>query len=288
MKKSLKYFSFLLFCSLFMMFVSFSKVDANYDANVNKAYIQVNKNSGVTITVKYQRGFGKDSATYYWCEKNSPTQVITSSSQCASVVPSGSTVNYVQQGGDVSASYIAQGSASSADSNLTTKTFTIPKINDPFLKETLPANHYYAIVVSSSFCAVRIASGSGTYTGCHFWDNQTTFLDVSVNDLINGYTIGATGTAVDDIEDNNVRTLMDKIHDVVHGTVMPIIWVVLGLFLVVKGSLLGVQIVKSADEPQVRQEKIGSLKWLVIGVGIAYASSFVVDLVIGFFKNVFR
>ena len=52
---------------------------------------------------------------------------------------------------------------------------------------------------------------------------------------------------------------------------------------IVKGALLGVQIVKAADEPQVRQEKIGSLKWLVIGCclgfGITTAAKFLIPII---------
>lgn len=68
----------------------------------------------------------------------------------------------------------------------------------------------------------------------------------------------------------------------VSGTILTLIYIVLGIFLVVKGALIGMQIVKAADEPQVRQEKISSLKWLVIGVVIAYAVTFAADIVIGY------
>ena len=84
--------------------------------------------------------------------------------------------------------------------------------------------------------------------------------------------------------DSNLSTAMAKVAEFVE-TLLTIIYIVLGLFLVVKGALLGMQIVKAADEPQVRQEKIGSLKWLVIGVAIAYGVTFVADLLVGYFKN---
>ena len=64
-----------------------------------------------------------------------------------------------------------------------------------------------------------------------------------------------------------------------------IIYIVLAAFLVVKGAILGMQIVKAADEPQVRQEKIGSLKWLVIGVAIAALASGGVQFLTGFISG---
>lgn len=71
---------------------------------------------------------------------------------------------------------------------------------------------------------------------------------------------------------------MVKLGDIV-GILMTIIYIVLGLFLVIKGAILGFQIVKAADEPQVRQEKIGSLKWLVIGVAIGYGVAGVAHII---------
>ena len=286
MKKSIKYLSLILFCFLFMVFLSNSNVSARYDRDSNKVHIAVNKNE-VKITVKFQRGMDTAYSEYKWCEKTNANTVVDPKNPCKVV---GETKNYVTIGGDASLSYIAQGDAEYVDNNLTTYTFKIPKAQDELLKNQLIPETYYAIIVVQNFCAYRLEGSSGQYEDCGYYDTENiyTVLDVSSNDLINGKEVGGNGSATDDIDDDNIKGLMEKINDIVHGTVMPIIWVVLGLFLVVKGALLGVQIVKAADEPQVRQEKIGSLKWLVIGVGIAYASSFVVDLVIGFFSDAFK
>lgn len=282
MKKSIKYFSIILFCSLFMILMSSNDVSARYDASKNTAHIAVSKNE-VKITVNYQRGANSpEKAKYVWCKKTNPTDVITDFDGCTNKITS--EVFYKPSGTE----FIAKGTPEYVDNNLTTQVFTVSSTADPLLSGTLESDAYYALVVVTDFCAIRSGNGAGEYNGCIFWDNRYTVLDVSINDLKNGKTVGGEGAATDEIEDQNVRSLMEQIADIVHGTVMPIIWVVLGLFFVVKGTLLGVQIVKSADEPQVRQEKVSSLKWLAIGVGIAYASSFVVDIVIGFFENAFK
>lgn len=290
MKKNLKILLVILFCSLFMIFMSNSNVSARYDRNSNTANIAVSKNK-VVITVRYQRGLDKGTAVYAWCEKDTPGTVVDGMDKCM-LVNGVSEINYIEKGGDYNLNYIAQGDADYVDSNIVTRTFEVSASKDSVLKDVVSAtpDKHYALVVTHYFCSVRNIPQSGEYVSCVHsdLDNKYTVLDVSSNDIMNDKVVGGTGGSMDEIDDDNIRTMMEKVYDVVHGTVMPIIWFVLGLFLVIKGSLLGVQIVKSADEPQVRQEKIGSLKWLVIGVGIAYASSFVVDLVIGFFSNAFN
>lgn len=89
------------------------------------------------------------------------------------------------------------------------------------------------------------------------------------------------------IVDPGMSALTEDIESIVNGAVLPIIYVVTSAFLVIKGSILGVQIVKSADDSSVRSEKIGALKWLVIGVGITYAATTIVGLLTGFFKTAF-
>ena len=86
--------------------------------------------------------------------------------------------------------------------------------------------------------------------------------------------------------DTSISSAMAIVENIV-DTITTVIYFALGLFLVVKGALIGMQIVKAADEPQVRQEKIGSLKWLVIGVAIAYAVTIAADLLTGYFAGAF-
>ena len=101
-----------------------------------------------------------------------------------------------------------------------------------------------------------------------------------VSFLADGNNINTSG-----ISDSGIKGVMDDVLGIVTGTIMPVIYVVLGLFLIVKGALLGVQIVKAADEPQVRQEKISSLKWLIIGIAIAAGVAAVAHIVMNSFSN---
>ena len=71
----------------------------------------------------------------------------------------------------------------------------------------------------------------------------------------------------------------------VGNTIVYVIYALLGTLLIVKGAILGMQIVKAADEPQVRQEKIGSLKWLIIGIAIAYGVSALAQILINVIAN---
>ena len=58
---------------------------------------------------------------------------------------------------------------------------------------------------------------------------------------------------------------------------------VLGVVLIIKGITTALAVVKAADEPQVRQEKIGSFKYMAIGVVIAAAIVAVMAVVLNIF-----
>lgn len=94
------------------------------------------------------------------------------------------------------------------------------------------------------------------------------------------------GIATPSISNAYANEAVEKLQEIVK-TLTNVIYAVLAVFLVVKGALIGMQIVKAADEPQVRQEKIGSLKWLVIGVAIAYAVTFAARILTNYLAGVF-
>ena len=70
------------------------------------------------------------------------------------------------------------------------------------------------------------------------------------------------------IDTTELCTLWTKVLDIV--TI--VIWILVGVLaviLIIKGVTTALAVVKAADEPQVRQEKLGAFKYLAIGMGVA-------------------
>lgn len=279
MKRIFKYFSIFLFSfSILAIFVS-RPVKANYERNKNKVYVSVSLNE-VKISVKYQRGFKLDS-TYKWCEVNS-TGTITSNCTGSKNFSD----NYGWE--------LDQRVASEADKNPQTKTYTISKENDPVLSRFNDnETKKYKIVINITYCSVR-KGDVGSYTGCEYSENVEKTYGINGKENSGAIEVGklttygtVIGDSLEELEDEGLRSVVAKVSEIVNGTIMPIIWIILGLFTGVKGAIVGFQIVKAADEPQVRQEKIGSLKWFVIGIAIAAGVAGVIQVITGYFKNTF-
>lgn len=283
MKKVIKCFFVILFSAFIMFLVSNSEVSANYDPSKNYATISVNS-EGVTITVTYQRGFenvgmsgsDRNTATYMWCKSNQNYDVNT---PCNNNV-----VNFVKEsGGNTLQNHnISKGSSEYVDNNLTTISYFVPKDKDNFLKNlrsnVSAANeeYFYTIFVTTYFCKYRNSDGQDSYSSCKIWDvdnreRYITRLDVNIYNIL-------ADVSYDNIEDSGIQNVVQQITDITYRIVLPVIWGLLGVLLVIKVTIVGVQIVKTADEPQVRQEKIGSLKWFVIGIAIAYGATGVIKL----------
>lgn len=143
----------------------------------------------------------------------------------------------------------------------------------------LDENIEYKLIVeayfgtNSGYSGVESINGSFTISGVQSVDTEDTYIKTSLSK---------------DVKNENIKGLLAKLKEIVNSIVMPILFAVITMVLIVKGGLLGLDIVKSADDPQVRKEKIGALKWLVIGVAIAYLGSFVVGVITGFFSRLFN
>lgn len=136
---------------------------------------------------------------------------------------------------------------------------------------------------------VRVEAFFGTsnaYTGTESIYGSPSISSVQIVDTEDTYLNGADKDAT--IKDSRIRSLLEKIKEITNFIILPVIYIVTGLYLVVKGGILGVQIVKGSDDASLRREKVGALKWLVIGVAITCAATTLVGAITGFFKNAFN
>ena len=86
-------------------------------------------------------------------------------------------------------------------------------------------------------------------------------------------------------EAGELEQLANDIFAFIMGPVMTVFWIGLVGFLVVKGAMIGAAIVKAADEPQLRQEKINSLKYLLIGVAVAAIIAGSAQLIVNYLRT---
>ena len=140
-----------------------------------------------------------------------------------------------------------------------------------------PKDKEYSVIVEGFFGANSSYKGS---ENANNWPIRKIQADTGENYL-------KVDSKSNGIRDKRLSKLMDDVVEIVNTMVIPVIYIITSLFLVIKGAILGFQIVKSADQPETRREKIHALKWLVIGVAITYAATSVVGLVSGFFKDAF-
>lgn len=286
MKKLVRYFGLLLFSAFFMFCFSSKQVNANYDNSKNSVFIVAGAKAQKTamgdtehalelrITIKYQRGFDKEATEYRVCKISDG--VVPLFENCNEIT------GKVVKEGSVS-DYIAKAPASEADSNLTSKSFNITtsKTFDYTAREDR-----YIVMVKTVFCAVRQPSEQGFQQCQYFHDSSKdenkgiTTMQFKVKDIL--------AINISEIQDEEIKNMIEQITEIVATIVMPVIYVLLGIFFVIKGAILGIQIVKSSDDPQVRQEKIGALKWLVIGVAISYAVSGAIHAITGFLSGTFN
>ena len=129
----------------------------------------------------------------------------------------------------------------------------------------------YRMGIQVTFCAVKDESGQ-IAGGCSY-TNEDLGLGVRtfeyIIDLSSG---GITG-------DSKVNDTVAKILNVLNNIVIPVLWAAMAIILVVRGVMLGMDVVKSADEPDVRKNKVNGLIWLFVGVGAGYAVTIIASVV---------
>lgn len=288
MKKIIKYFTIFFASALFMLILSSNKASAaqgTFDTSKNNVSLSVytdgiENNLYLKVTIKATRGFGSNTAQYLVCKL--PEGVTTYDHTNAGTTCPGALWATYLVSGDMS-TFNTKENGALADANPITRVYTVDTGIDI---SSVDRTANYVIFVRTTFCSVRVLNAEGYYDGggCLYWhvpDENSKFASV----MFKGSDV--RDTDITDIEDEELQSMMDKVSDIVMSIVMPVLYAVIGVFLVVKGSILGFQIVKAADEPQVRQEKIGALKWLVIGVAIAYAATGLVHVVTGAISGAF-
>ena len=290
MKKFIKYFTMFFASLLFMFALNSNDVDAvtgNFDTSKNNVSLSVytdgiENNLYLKVVVKATRGFGSATAQYLVCKL--PEGVTTyDATNPGSTCPGASWASYMT-GGDMT-TFNTKENGALADANPITRVYLVDTGIDITSTER---ESNYVVFVRTTFCAVRsVNTQTGLYDGggCMYWhvpDGGSTFANV----MFKGADV--RDTELTEIEDEELRSMMEKVSDIVMDIVMPLLYAVISIFFVVKGAILGFQIVKAADEPQVRQEKIGALKWLVIGVAVAYAATGLVHVVTGVVSGAFN
>ena len=127
----------------------------------------------------------------------------------------------------------------------------------------------YKVVVTAKFCKMRKSDN----TACQNWEsgnNPRVILEKEVNITSAGIT-----------ESGEINDTLANVLNIVNNIFIPVLWLGLGILLIVRGIMLGIGIVKSADEPEVRKKKVSGIIWLFIGVAVGYVVTIGAHAVMG-------
>lgn len=248
MKKHSKFFQiFLIFTSfLFVMFLSCNNVKAQYyEKSENKVvgYTIDKDNNSLTVSIQFQNGVTEVSA--YICNDAGCT-----SEQALTVFKHNETeyskVHINTNETSVIRDFIFNSNAEGIPLN---------SYSDKVTNEG-KVNNEYEIVIEARFCIVR----SKDDQKCNTFDSDTATVLVRKNFILKG---GITNYG-------EINSTIGQILIIINNIVIPVLWLALGILLIARGILLGIGIIKSSDEPEVRQKKVHGLIWLGIGIGVAY------------------
>ena len=161
-------------------------------------------------------------------------------------------------------------------------------IDNPYknTKSDLAIYRYKPILEKGQKYGFRVEAYFGTssrYTGSE--NLASTFMLYYLKvDTENVYVKGSDNPS---FGDEGLNNMMSDLAEITNVFVLPIIYIATGLILVIKGALLGIDIVKNADNPETRAQKIRALIWLVVGVGISLTASTLIGVLTGFFDGFF-
>lgn len=265
-------FSFLI--SLVMsVFLSCQNVNAIYDGTTSNKVIsyEINKTENqVEVEVQYQ--YGMTNLVVYICDTTADCALANIKPK-TTYVDSDLAMDQNDTSNENSLKYVVN-RFSQKTVDTYTKTFSTPTSGEPlerypekFDEFGKPDNKYH-LLVKARLCQIR----TDDLNGCAGWSNELTTLISEEFDL----STGVTGSS----EFN--KTISEMLY-ITNSIVIPILWVVLGLLLIIRGIMLGIDIVKSADEPEVRSKKVHGLIWLFIGVFLGFVATISASYVMSMF-----
>ena len=244
---------------IFFFLLSTTNVDAIYNVELNKVTgYKVDKNNDV-VTVSFQYQYGIKDIQVFICDAG------TGSQNCAPTAAGGTPTYDAQRA--IKSIFIDEGSKAgyvNSYNDLTSASYNyytplsgglaLSEYTDKY-DDKGKIDNTYRIAVKASFCTTRNA----VKDTCLSWSKHS----IVLLDEFNIHT-GLTNSPV-------LNNTISRVLNITHSIVIPVLWLLLGALLIIRGVILAVQIVKSSDEPEVRKAKINGVIWLVAGVAIGYA-----------------
>ncbi len=263
MKKYSKIFNiFTLFASfLFMMFLSFSTAEAAYyqasENTLDNFSVHKNENK-VTLNFTYQNGI-KDIEVFI-CNPGECTGNNKALTSFAAKVD-GKFIEKINTSNDKSTYTITLTKADMVGG------ISFDSYTDKYKDSKI--DNEYEILVKAKLCIMRNLE----HTGCSEWESsQTTFNGARKFDMATGLT-----------PSTKVNTTIGQVLTIINNYVIPAMWIILGVLLITRGIILGIAIVKSSDETEIRKKKIAGLVWLAVGVFVAYAVTIAASYIMAMF-----
>lgn len=107
----------------------------------------------------------------------------------------------------------------------------------------------------------------------------------AIADLSNNKTILDDTVVIVNVDNTKVSGASGDVEKLIYDTLIPTAITILLIAAGVAIAVLGYQIIKSSDEPQERQEKIRTLRNILIGIGIALLLLFIIEPFVNLIKG---